>query len=55
MSITGSSVLKMVMWHLPIGREVTGYNPYQMCTGSTPITKHYQPAYTLDANIDLYY
>jgi hypothetical protein len=23
------------MWHHPIGREETGYNPYPLCTGST--------------------
>jgi hypothetical protein len=23
------------MWHYPIGEEVTGYNPYLLCTGST--------------------
>jgi hypothetical protein len=24
---------KLVMWHHPVGREVTGYNPYPLRTG----------------------
>jgi hypothetical protein len=29
-----SSSVESVMWHHPIGGEVTGYNPYPLCTGS---------------------